>query len=86
MTSPWVKPGEMLGYAQRLKKEGLWPPRPGAPPPRKPGDVRPATASPGRRILLRARVSDFRRRSRAALRLSHKSPGWPTFTSTRNSA
>jgi hypothetical protein len=44
MTSPWVKPGEMLGYAQRLKKEGLWPPRPGAPPPGKPGDVRPATA------------------------------------------
>jgi hypothetical protein len=44
MTSPWVKPGEMLGYAQRLKKEGYWPPRPGTRPPGKPHDVRPATA------------------------------------------
>jgi hypothetical protein len=40
MTSPWVKPGEMLGYAQRLKKTGQWPPKIGSRPS---SDKTPAT-------------------------------------------
>ena len=44
MTTPWVKPGEMLNYAQRLRNEGLWPPKRRTRSPRASNDVGPATA------------------------------------------